>query len=115
LPGEIEAPLALAGGAEVRGSVAMRSFKLLSVPHSWYGSIATWQFDPDDSFSGTNHLLPFAQGVQGVMEPVIDFGAAAFIGILEGSPGNSLDYYVPYDAKWRSIPGCGLEEATANT
>ncbi len=105
LPGEIEAPLVPLGGENVRGSVAMSDFKLLSVPHSWYGSIATWKFDPDDSFAGAGHLLPFAQGGQGVMEPAIDAGASGFIGVLSGYPGNSLDYYVPYDAKWRSIPG----------
>jgi len=105
LPGEIEAPLVPLGGEDVRSSVAMSNLSLLSVPHSWYGRIATWQFDPDDSFAGASHLLPFTQGGQGVMEPAIDAGASGFIGVLSGYPGNSLDYYVPYDAKWRSIPG----------
>jgi Peptidase family M28 len=105
LPDEVEAPLVLVGREDVHGSIAMSDLKLLSVPHSWYGRIATWQFDPDDSFAGASHLLPFALGVQEVMEPAIHAGASGFIGVLSGYPGNSLDYYVPYDAKWRSIPG----------
>lgn len=32
-------------------------------------------------------------------------GAAAFIGVLDGYPGNSFEYYVPYDGIERPIPG----------
>jgi hypothetical protein len=105
LPGEVEAPVSLLGGSDVRGCVAINNFSLLSIPHSWYGSIATWKFDPEDSFAGASHLLPFTHAVQGVMEPAIDTGAAGFIGVLSGYPSNSMDYYVPYDAKWRPILG----------
>lgn len=34
LPGEVEAPLVLVGGSDVRGCVAMSNLKLLSLPHS---------------------------------------------------------------------------------
>jgi hypothetical protein len=105
LPGEVEAPLARLGEEDVRGSVALSDHKLLRVPHSWYEGVASWKFDPVGSFSGGSQLLPFASGTQRVMEPSIDAGAAGFIGVLSQYPGNSLDYYVPYDAKWRSIPG----------
>jgi hypothetical protein len=40
-----------------------------------------------------------------VMEPAIEAGAAAFVGALSGYPGDSSDYYVPYDAVPRPIPG----------
>jgi hypothetical protein len=39
------------------------------------------------------------------MEPSMAAGAAAFIGTLTGYPGDSHEYYVPYDAKERPIPG----------
>jgi hypothetical protein len=40
-----------------------------------------------------------------VMEPDMKAGAAGFIGTLSGYPGDSCDYYVPYDALERPIPG----------
>jgi hypothetical protein len=39
------------------------------------------------------------------MEPSIDAGAGAFIGSLDRYPGDSHDYYVPYDGIERPIPG----------
>ena len=37
--------------------------------------------------------------------PSIDAGATAFVGSLQGYPGDSFEYYVPYDAIDREIPG----------
>ena len=36
---------------------------------------------------------------------VVVTGAAGFVGVLKDYPGNSRDYYVPYDAVARPIPG----------
>jgi Peptidase family M28 len=43
--------------------------------------------------------------MQAVMEPAIAAGAAAFVGVLKDYPGDSFNYYVPYDAIQRPIPG----------
>jgi len=62
-------------------------------------------FDPRNSFDGAQQVLPFGAQIQLVMEPAIEAGAAAFIGTLTGYPGDSFEYYVPYDGVSRPIPG----------
>lgn len=41
----------------------------------------------------------------GVMEPAMNAGAIGFIGVLSDYPSDSCDYYVPYDAVERPVPG----------
>jgi hypothetical protein len=62
-------------------------------------------YDPRRTFDGALHVLPFGPEIMRVMEPSIDAGAAAFVGALAGYPGDSFEYYVPYDAVPRPIPG----------
>jgi Peptidase family M28 len=59
--------------------------------------------------SGT-HTVPFSTRFQEVMEPALAAGAEAFIGTLTGGPGNTYEYFVPYDAKERPIPGVFVSE-----
>ncbi|MDP6376321.1 MAG: M28 family peptidase [Pseudomonadales bacterium] len=61
--------------------------------------------DPRNSFAGEVQTLPFPAPLQSVMEPAMDAGAAAFIGALTNYPGDSYEYYVPYDGIERPIPG----------
>ena len=61
--------------------------------------------DPDGSLAGAQHVVPFGAQFQAVMEPSIEAGAVAFIGTLTDYPGNSFNYFVPYDAIARPIPG----------
>lgn len=61
--------------------------------------------DREGSFEGATQVLPFAPEIQGVMEPAIRAGADAFVGALVGYPGDSFEYYVPYDGVARPIPG----------
>lgn len=62
-------------------------------------------FDPRGSFDGAVQVLPFGPQVQWVLEPAIEAGAAAYIGALTDYPGDSCQYYVPYDGVARPIPG----------
>jgi len=62
-------------------------------------------YDPSGSFDGALQVLPFGPQIMEVMEPSIEAGAAAFIGALTGYPGDSCEYYVPYDGLSRPIPG----------
>jgi hypothetical protein len=64
--------------------------------------------DPDGSLTGAQHIVPFGAQFQEVMEPSIEAGAAAFIGTLTDYPGDSFNYFVPYDAIPRAIPGVWL-------
>lgn len=72
-----------------------------SVPEDWQSRV----HDPEGTFPGTQHVVPFAEQFQAVMEPSIDAGAVAFIGTLSDYPGDSCRYFVPYDAHTRPIPG----------
>jgi hypothetical protein len=98
-------PFDAASPEAVRGAVSLYDVSLLRVPHGWYRGIATWSYDPDGTFDDGAHVLPFGREIQAVMEPSIDARAAAFVGVLAGYPGDSRDYYVPYDAEERPIPG----------
>jgi hypothetical protein len=60
--------------------------------------------DPEATL-GRTQVIPFGADIQAVMEPSIAAGAAAFVGVLAGYPGDSHRYYVPYDAVPRPIPG----------
>jgi Peptidase family M28 len=89
----------------VRGSIALRDVPLMRVPHDAMARLATWAHDPAGTFPDATHVLPFGREFMAVMEPAIAAGAVGFVGVLDGYPGDSKDYYVPYDAVARPIPG----------
>lgn len=98
-------PFDPASPESVRGAIALYNVSLIRVPHAWLAGQATWSFDPEASFAGSTQILPFGREFQEVMRPAVDAGAAGFIGTLSGYPGDSRDYYVPYDGRSRPIPG----------
>lgn len=61
-------------------------------------------YDPERTLDAAVQILPFGPRVQGVLEPTIAAGAIGFVGELAGYPGDSCEYYVPYDAIERPIP-----------
>ena len=83
----------------VRGAIALYDVPLMRMPHALLARLATWPYDPDNTFATPNHVLPFGREFQDVMGPAIEAGAVGFIGTLSGYPGDSRDYYVPYDGK----------------
>jgi hypothetical protein len=89
----------------VRGAIALCDVRLNRVPHSVFASLAKWTYDPEGTFNEGRHILPFGREMMHVMEPAIEAGAVAYVGTLSGYPGDSRDYYVPYDAVGRPIPG----------
>jgi hypothetical protein len=96
----------------VKGAFSLYDVMLSRVPQTVLQSRATWSYDPDETYASTKHILPFGREIQNVMEPSIAAGAAGFIGVLRDYPGDSHEYYVPYDAIERAIPGvwiCGSE------
>jgi hypothetical protein len=82
----------------VKGSLALGDVTLNRIRHSVLRGLATWSYDPDKSYDDSSQVLPFGRQIMHVMEPAINAGAAAFIGVLAGYPGDSYEYYVPYDA-----------------
>jgi Peptidase family M28 len=89
----------------VAGAVALHDVPLLRIPHTLLAGLATWHHDPDASFVDAQHVLPFGREFQEAMAPAADADAIGFIGTLSGYPGDSCDYYVPYDGKLRPTPG----------
>lgn len=71
---------------------------------------ADFCYDPRDTFTGAEQVLPFSPALQEVMEPAIAAGAIGFVGVLRGYPGGGRDYYVPYDGIERPIPGIWITE-----
>jgi len=91
--------------AAVAGKIALCDVRLGRLPYDVLARRATWCFDPDGTFPGQAQVLPFGRGAQAVMEPAIEAGAVAFVGSLTDYPSDSRNYYVPYDAVERPIPG----------
>jgi hypothetical protein len=60
------------------------------------------------------HILPFGPEIMAMADPVAAAGAAAFVGVLAGYPGDSHHYYVPYDAVDRPLPGVWVGESTGD-
>jgi hypothetical protein len=72
-----------------------------SAPEDTTGRI----IDPDGTLAGAEHVIPFGAEFQDVLEPSMEAGAALFIGSLSGYPGDSHNYFVPYDGVSRPLPG----------
>jgi hypothetical protein len=89
----------------VKGSIALCELPLMRTRHATLAGLATWCYDPDATFTDSVQVLPFGLEMQAVMEPAVAAGAAAFVGALTDYPTDSHDYYVPYDAVARPIPG----------
>ena len=75
------------------------------MPHAVLASRATWVHDPGGTLAGAVQVLPFGREFMMAMEPAAAGGAVGFVGVLAGYPGDSKDYYVPYDAVARPLPG----------
>jgi Peptidase family M28 len=102
-----------ANPAAVAGRASLYDVTLLRLPGNFMatqGSVpagATAEarsVDPDGTLAG-EHVVPFGAEFQDVLEPSMAAGATAFIGALSGYPGDSYEYYVPYDGVERPLPG----------
>jgi hypothetical protein len=101
-----------ASPANVRGKAALFDVPLIRIPADLLATAGSAPadptgriVDPDGSLTGAQHVVPFGAQFQEVMEPSVEAGAAAFIGTLTDYPGDSFNYFVPYDAIARPIPG----------
>jgi hypothetical protein len=91
--------------ASVISAISHSDVPLTRMPQTVMKSLATSFFDPEDTFASSTHVLPFGREIMNVMEPSIAASAIGFIGVLRDYPGDSFEYYVPYDAVSRPIPG----------
>ncbi|HEY8546475.1 MAG TPA: M28 family peptidase [Acidimicrobiales bacterium] len=98
--------------AAVRGRVALRDVGFLHVPADLFvpaGERERRVHDPDGTL-GELHALPFGIALGTEADPVAAAGAAAFVGVLTGYPGDSCRYYVPYHGRRVEVPGVWVRE-----
>lgn len=132
-PGSIAAPLGVYDPADpgsVAGKIAIFEVKFTALPIEFPvmarvagGATVSedpddpassgWVFDPDQTFRGAGHRVPFPLEIMNSTQPAIDAGALGFIGILRNYSGGT-DYYVPYDGEMRPIPGVYVDESTGD-
>lgn len=98
--------------AAVAGKASLYDVSLIGIPADLFATAGSAPdettgrvVDPDGTLDEATHLVPFGAEFQEVMEPSMDAGAAAFIGSLKNYPGDSYQYFVPYDGVERPIPG----------
>jgi hypothetical protein len=101
-----------ANPAAVAGKASLYDVPLITIPADLLASggsapedITGRLIDPDGTLVGAQHTVPFGSDFQDVLDPSIEAGAALFIGTLTGYPGDSHQYFVPYDGIERPIPG----------
>lgn len=106
--------------ALVAGKAALYDITLLGLPATFFVPFGSAPvdltgriIDPQGTMVGETHLLPFGIELDKVMEPAVAAGASAFIGNLTNCPGNSRQYFVPYDAIDRPIPGVWISGTDA--
>ncbi len=107
-PQGLEAPLRTIDDA--KGAIALETVTLTRLPQTLMRDRALRHYDPSGEFDELVQVLPFGRPLQNVMEPAIDAGAAGFIGIFD-APWETSDYYVPYDAVERPIPGVWISRS----
>ncbi len=105
-----ETPDAVRGALALVDVPLMRStadFPLLLAEHGAAdGAHSEWRrHDPGGALAGGSQVLPFSRQLMAVMDAPLAAGAVGFVGVLSNHPGDSYQYYVPYDAVARALPG----------
>lgn len=99
--------------AAVAGKASLYDVTLLRLPGNFMANAGTLpegttpesrSVDPDGTLAD-EHVIPFGADFGAALDPSHEAGAAAFIGVLKDYPGDSYEYYVPYDAVERPLPG----------
>ncbi|MBC3986509.1 M28 family peptidase [Streptomyces sp. AC536] len=103
-----EGRLARMEDGEVSGGIAVQEITFSQVPQSQMAERATDSYDPEGVLPELVQTVPFD------LPHVLDFdvaaknGATAYVGLLTGVPWETSDFYWPYDAERRPIPGIWL-------
>lgn len=90
---------------DLQDKIVVSENEVIALPQVVTQIFSTWWYDPTDEFDDLVQVLPFSPSFQNAMEPTIEAGGAAFVGILRGFPWDTDRYYVPYDGEERPIPG----------
>jgi hypothetical protein len=98
-------------GSDVEGSIAIDMIELAELPPSYMAEIATGRVDPSGDLDDYVHVLPFSGRLGREVDSAVDAGASGYVGVLAGMPWDTRDYYVPYDAVDRPLPGLWVDRA----
>ena len=107
----LEAVVTRLGAGDAKGAIAVEHLDLMQLPQALLRDQATSVHDPTGEFDTLVQTLPFGTRIRGLLDPVLDAGAAAFVGILSGMPWETHDYYVPYDGVAQPLPAVWLSAA----
>ena len=103
MPGAVSGALAIVDVPLMRGPAELPLMLAGAVTGE---ADANWRrYDPGGTLAGASQVLPFSYQFMAVMDASIAAGARGFVGVLSDYPGDSNQYYVPYDAVARAIPG----------
>ena len=103
MPGAVSGALAIVDVPLMRGPAELPLMLAGAVTGE---ADANWRrYDPGGTLAGARQVLPFSYQFMAVMDASIAAGARGFVGVLSDYPGDSNQYYVPYDAIARAIPG----------
>lgn len=95
----------------IEGSIAWAQIDLITLPGPVMRALASEAVDPDDSFDVLTQTYPFSSRAIELLGPFAEQGAVGFIGILNEGFWETNQYYVPYDAVPRQIPGIWISPA----
>lgn len=101
----VTASLAEVGRQPIKGAIAWEQIDLVTLPGPVMRALAIDAVDPDDSFDVLIQTYPFSSRAIDLLGPLAEQGAIGFVGILNEGFWDTNEYYVPYDAVPRQIPG----------
>ncbi|WP_394836084.1 M28 family peptidase [Pendulispora rubella] len=110
-PAVVSAKLAHFDSGALEGRIAVREIAFAKYQQSLFRGLATSVYDPANEFDTLLQTVPFHSEQNHVMDSTVAAHAAGFVGLLTGVPWETSDYYVPYDAEVRPIPGIWLSGA----
>ncbi|MBY9016511.1 MAG: M28 family peptidase [Candidatus Lokiarchaeota archaeon] len=90
---------------DLKGKIALNRLNLIKLPTSSLKLLTNKYYDPKNEFDSLNQLMPFGMTFQYVLEEAIKADALGMIGYISNYPWETQDYYVPYNAVKKNIPG----------
>jgi len=105
---DLEAELCLiSDNMSISGKFGVSELNLLTFPVKTLKSLSGIDrfYDPKNEFDNLEQTVPFDYKIRAFLEPQLKDKVVGFIGILSGYPWETDEYYVPYDAVERDIPG----------
>ncbi|TFG16236.1 MAG: M28 family peptidase [Promethearchaeota archaeon] len=84
--------------------IVLGRLNLIKLPTSSLKHLTNKYYDPRNEFDSLNQLMPTGF-FHNLMNDAISNGASAFIGYIANYPWDTCEYYAPYDAIEKRIPG----------